>query len=93
MPENCAECGAPFGSAADLVEHAKKAHAVATMPNAPPAPPADPEFSSVDLIAEPESTPRFACVFCASSFATPQELAAHNRSAHLAPPEGVAEAT
>jgi hypothetical protein len=93
MSENCAECGAPFGSAADLVEHVKKAHTAAPAPAPPPAPPPDAKFAAVDLAAEPEPPPRLACVFCDATFSAAEQLAAHNRALHLRPVEGVAEST
>ena len=104
MPENCALCGAPFGSVADLVEHTRTAHPSGEQPKTtaptplaavpavaadPPPPPADPEFAAVDAAGEPESTPKLTCQFCGATFTDGQKLAEHNRALHLSPSEGV----
>jgi C2H2-type zinc finger protein len=103
MPENCAQCGASFGSVADLVEHTKSVHATQAQPETtappvttpPPAaaetapPPPDPEFAVVDAAGEPESTPKLNCQFCGATFSDGKKLAEHNRTLHLAPSEGV----
>ena len=61
-----------------------------TPPGAEPPPPApDPEFAAVDAAGAPESKPKLTCQFCGASFDTGEALASHNRSNHLAPPEGV----
>src|SRR5262249_53206517 len=70
MSETCGECGAPFASAAELVEHMKTAHAE---PTAIPLP----EGSAAE-----EVQPDLTCVFCHAVFHRGEDLAAHMRATH-----------
>jgi hypothetical protein len=69
MAEECADCGATFGSPAELVAHMKKAHEGG-----------DPR-ASMDM--NPEShVPGLECAACGARFATREALAAHNLRPH-----------
>ncbi|MCI4364789.1 MAG: C2H2-type zinc finger protein [Thermoplasmata archaeon] len=65
MGESCSVCGAPFGSAAALVEHMKSGHGHDT--------------AAQTLDMNPEShTPGFVCGLCGTRFPTAMALADHN---------------
>jgi Zinc finger, C2H2 type len=69
MAEECADCGATFGSPAELVAHMKKAHAGG-----------DPKAS---MEMNPEShIPGLECAACGARFATREALASHNLRPH-----------
>ncbi len=72
MAEECADCGASFGSPAELVAHMNKAHAGG-----------DPKAS---MEMNPEShIPGLECAACGARFATREALAAHNLRPHSSP--------
>jgi Zinc finger, C2H2 type len=72
MAEECADCGASFGSAAELVIHMKKSHEGG-----------DPKAS---MEMNPESQiPGLECAACGQRFSTRESLAAHNLHAHEQP--------
>jgi C2H2-type zinc finger len=69
MSELCTICGAPFGSAADLVEHVGTVHK-----NDDPA---------TDIEMNPEAhRAGLMCGLCGRRFQTPQALAEHNLRPH-----------
>lgn len=68
MAEICPECGAAFGSAADLVEHARTGH---------PHTPLD-----ASVADERPSGLWFRCALCGARFRSPLALAAHNSRPH-----------
>jgi uncharacterized C2H2 Zn-finger protein len=71
MAEMCADCGASFGSAAELVKHMRTAHSGGD--------------ASASLAMNPEaSNPGFKCARCGAVFATPELLAAHGLQPHSA---------
>jgi hypothetical protein len=68
MAHSCSECGATFGSPAELIEHARAEH----RPEAPQG-----------LEMNPAAhTPGLECALCGRWFATPQALVAHNLRPH-----------
>ncbi len=70
MPDECADCGATFGSPADLVRHLQKKHAGGD--------------AAASLAMNPEAgTPGVVCALCGARFATPPELARHNLGPHV----------
>lgn len=69
MRDRCGECGITFGSAAELVAHAKKQHARGN-PTAGLG--TNPAASGHGLV----------CALCGARFFTPQELARHNLGPH-----------
>jgi hypothetical protein len=79
MAEMCATCQAEFATPAELIDHAKKAHATlrAHEPDAPNG---------------PEETGTFKCGLCGATFTTPSRLAQHNLVPHspAGPPEEAA---
>ncbi len=69
MAEMCADCGASFGSPAELVSHVKKAHAGGD--------------GAASLAMNPEaSKPGLKCARCGEVFRTPEALAAHGARPH-----------
>ncbi|MFZ1024059.1 MAG: C2H2-type zinc finger protein [Thermoplasmata archaeon] len=69
MAEECADCGASFGSPAELVVHMKKAHAGGD--------------SKASMDMNPEShIAGLECAACGARFATREELASHNLRPH-----------
>lgn len=74
MSESCAECGASFADAAELIEHTKQVHAT---PDAVTAP-----------VDEPQSPRVFVCSFCGATFDSPEEFSSHNQSSHPADATG-----
>lgn len=66
MSESCGECGASFGSAADLVLHAR-VHASGPSATSP---------------AVPVSTGAYRCGLCGALFRTPDQLRDHNLLPH-----------
>jgi hypothetical protein len=73
MAEECAECGSTFGSAADLLEHAKVCRGSAA--------------TTRESEGEPRPTAMLVCVLCGARFRGPEELAEHNRKPHGGPTE------
>jgi uncharacterized C2H2 Zn-finger protein len=73
MPDLCAHCGRWFGSPADLLTHAKKAH---------------PDGGGAETLAtNPASrTPGVTCSLCGRDFRTAKELAAHALRPHAGLP-------
>lgn len=69
MAESCAVCGASFGSAADLVVHAREEHRDGSPSDTGPAPAPSP----------------YACALCGARFAQPELLREHNLRPHRAP--------
>lgn len=71
MSEECAECGAYFASAEQLLSHRSAAHRGGD--------------ARATLAMNPESrTPGLVCALCGHRFGTPQELARHNLAPHPA---------
>jgi DNA-directed RNA polymerase subunit RPC12/RpoP len=70
MAEACAQCGAEFGSAAELIDHTRKSHPLGAPSRAAPA--------------TPTAQRGYRCGLCGTSFPTPQQLAAHNLRPHAA---------
>jgi uncharacterized C2H2 Zn-finger protein len=69
VAEECASCGAYFGSPADLLAHTKKAHAS--------------HDSRESLAMNPESLePGLVCALCGVRFRDSEALARHNVSPH-----------
>lgn len=69
MAEECADCGATFGSAAELVAHMKSAHAGGD--------------ATASMAMNPASeTPTLTCGLCGRQFYSPEALAAHNLEPH-----------
>ncbi len=68
MSEICPQCNAPFGSAADLVEHTRTGHA---------AEPVTPDERTGSTAG-----PWLRCALCGARFRSPLELAAHNSQPH-----------
>ncbi len=69
MPEQCAICGAPFGSPAELLAHTNKDHST----------------SATAATGSGSPAPRarwFACALCGEPFRTPEELRRHNLAPH-----------
>jgi hypothetical protein len=77
MTEECAECGASFASAADLIEHMKTPHAPETAPSETPN---ARESSEGPLGTGAQRAQPFVCGTCGATFATREALAAHNLS-------------
>jgi Zinc finger, C2H2 type len=73
VAEECADCGAYFASASDLMEHVREKH-----------PGGDPAAS---LAQNPESHKAgFVCGLCGMRFRTPAALAKHNEQPHASTP-------
>jgi hypothetical protein len=69
VPEECADCGASFGSPAELVLHMREAHSGGD--------------SRASLLMNPESTtPGLVCALCGKRFANREVLAKHNLVPH-----------
>jgi uncharacterized C2H2 Zn-finger protein len=69
MAEECADCGASFGSPAELVAHMNKAHAGGD--------------AKASMEMNPEShIPGLECAACGARFATREALASHNLRPH-----------
>ncbi len=68
MSDQCAVCGAPFASPAELLAHTHKEHSSAA-PTAAAPPPTG-------------STAWFRCALCGQRFGSPEELRRHNLSPH-----------
>ncbi len=68
MAEICPECGATFGSAADLVEHSRSDHRES------PAQLASPTEASGPIWLR--------CALCGARFRSPEALAEHNARPH-----------
>jgi uncharacterized C2H2 Zn-finger protein len=80
MAEECAECGASFGSPAELILHQRKGHTHS-----------GPEARNT--LNPNEETPYLECALCGAKFRTREELAAHDLKPHgpgtaSAPPRG-----
>lgn len=69
MAETCSVCGGSFGSAADLVVHARDAHSDGAPASAGGIP----------------SQHRYACALCGARFAHPEQLRDHNLTPHPLP--------
>jgi DNA-directed RNA polymerase subunit RPC12/RpoP len=69
MPDLCARCGASFGSPTALLDHVRRKH-----PQKSP---------SETLATSPVSgAPGYGCARCGRTFATAEELAAHDLTPH-----------
>jgi hypothetical protein len=69
MAEECADCGAPFANASELMEHMKEAHSGGD--------------SKASMEMNPESHHAgLVCSLCGARFRTRAELARHNLSPH-----------
>lgn len=69
MPDLCAHCGAGFGSAAELLRHARKAH---------------PESIGATAGASPPGVPSgVVCAQCGEWFPGPRELLEHGLRPHV----------
>lgn len=72
MPEECASCGAVFGSTQELIQHV---HAHSDAPGG--------ELAPMNAPDQPGHV--YPCLLCGAEFRTPQALALHNLEPHGTP--------
>jgi hypothetical protein len=68
MADECSNCGATFGNAAELVQHTTQAH-----------PPGAPE----ELAGELPRRRSVHCAMCSARLPSPEALARHNMETHM----------